>query len=202
MQELLLATKNPGKFHEIMEVIEDLPFKFLFLGDLEMEDGDFEEDGATFRENAYGKARYYAEKTGMLTLGEDSGILVDALSGELGVKSRRWGAGENASDQEWVDYFLERMAGESDRGARFVCNACVYGPDVDVEKYFEGETRGAITEGLQAPILKGLPLSSCFLPEGCEQVYAALGAAEKNKISHRGKTMKGVKEFLDFLAEK
>lgn len=194
MKELLIATKNPGKYSEIMEVLGGLPFEFAFLGDLGVDDEDFAEDGVTFKENAWKKASYFAGKTGMLTLAEDSGILVNALEGELGVKTRRWGAGENASDEEWIRYFLERMDGMEDREARFVCSACVIGDDLEAS--FEGETAGVITEALMAPILEGLPLSSCFLPEGCEKVYAALGAEAKNRVSHRGKAIRAVKEFL------
>lgn len=155
---------------------------------------EFEEDGATFKENAAKKAKFYAEKTGLMTLAEDSGILVEALKGGLGVKTRRWGAGEKASDEEWVEFFLGRMEGIVDRRAKFVCCACLV--DKGGETFFEGETLGNITEKLMAPILKGLPLSSCFLPNGCDKVYAALSHEEKNRISHRGKAMNQVREFL------
>jgi XTP/dITP diphosphohydrolase len=201
MQELLVATRNPGKFREIMEVFcgadgfEGLAFECIFLGDLNMDANDFVEDGKTFAENACKKARYFAEKTGMMALAEDSGLMVEALEGELGVQTRRWGAGEEASDEEWINYFMERMGREGNREARFVCSACLVGDDL--EEYFEGETSGVITKKLMAPILTGLPLSSCFLPEGCDKVYAALGTEEKNKISHRGKAIKAVREFLE-----
>lgn len=162
---------------------------------MDIDDSDLVEDAETFAGNAFKKAKFYFDETGILTLAEDSGIWVKALIDELGVKTRRWGAGENANDQEWVAYFLERMAGEKERGAEFVCCACLFGEGI--EKFFEGETKGVITENLQAPILKGLPLSSCFLPEGMSKVYAALSTEEKNQISHRGKAIKKVQEFLD-----
>jgi len=194
MQELLIATKNPGKYSEIMEVVGGLDYEFIFLGDLDLEDGDFEEDGETFEENAKKKAQYYHEKTGFLSLAEDSGIVVNALRGELGLKTRRWGAGENATDEEWIEFFMNRMKEEEERKAKFVCAACVFG--FGNEEYFRGETHGTITASLQAPILKGLPLSSCFLPNGQERVYAALEAQEKNEISHRGKAIFAVRDFL------
>lgn len=205
MRELLVATKNPGKFREISEALNGAPFKLVFLADLLIEDRDFVEDGLTFEENAEKKARYYFGKIGTLTLAEDSGIFVDALDGELGVKTRRWGAGEKASDQEWIDYFMKRMSGVSTdkRGAKFACYACVAGDLGGKEfiKHFSGETFGKITEILEVPIKPGIPLSSCFKPEGFDKVYAALSAEEKNKISHRGKAMAQVKDFLmDFKA--
>lgn len=199
MPELLIATKNPGKFREICEALSGVPFSLVALGDLKIDDSDFVEDGETFAENSLKKARYYFEKTGLLSLGEDSGILVDALDGELGVKTRRWGAGEKANDEEWINFFMNRMADEIQRGAKFVCSACVYGADKNGQKVFEeffGETFGRISEKIEAPILPGIPLSSCFIPDGFEKVYAALSATEKNTISHRGKAMIGVRDFL------
>ena len=198
MQELLIATKNLGKFREITEIFsaaESWPFELVFLGGLDVSDDDFVEDGETFAQNAFKKARYFSDKLKMPTLAEDSGILVDALGGELGVKTRRWGAGEGASDEEWIEYFMKRMEGEVDRGAKFVCSSCFL--DGEVEQFFEGETCGVITEKLMVPITRGLPLSSCFLPEGCEKVYAALEEKEKNRVSHRGKAIRAMRSFFD-----
>jgi XTP/dITP diphosphohydrolase len=170
------------------------------LGDLSVEDSDFVEDGETFEENAKKKARYYYEKLGgrfEFVLGEDSGIRIDALAGELGVKTRRWGAGEKASDQEWIEYFLKRMESipEKERGAEFIC--CAYLITNGEEHFFRGETDGVITDKLEVPIVGGIPLSSCFRPDGFEVVYAALDVGEKNKISHRGKALAPLKKFLE-----
>lgn len=200
MRELLVATKNPGKFREIEEALNGVNFKLVFLGDFEVDDSDFVEDGETFEENARKKARYYYGKFGGrfgFILGEDSGIMIDALAGELGVKTRRWGAGEKASDAEWIGYFLKRMEGvsEQDRGAEFICCACLIAEGK--EHVFKGETDGFITPSLEVPMQAGIPLSSCFKPDGFDSVYAALSAQEKNKISHRGKAMAPLKKFLE-----
>lgn len=189
-----------------------LNFRVSFLGDIAwgggFNDDDFVEDGKTFEENSRKKAEYYFkilknqfEPGNLLVLGEDSGIIIDALAGELGVKTRRWGAGEQASEEEWIKYFLERMKNvpADERGAEFVCSACLKGIDSngnEILESFSGRTRGVITNGLESPLLPGIPLSSCFRPEGFDRVYAALRVEEKNKISHRGKAMKGVREFL------
>ncbi|PIR55078.1 non-canonical purine NTP pyrophosphatase [Candidatus Peregrinibacteria bacterium CG10_big_fil_rev_8_21_14_0_10_36_19] len=198
MQKLLIATSNPGKFNEIMEVISDLPFEFLSLKDVEVDYSDLKEDGESFYENSFIKAKYFRDKTGYLTLAEDSGILVDALTGELGVKTRRWGAGENASDDEWMSFFMERMMNEENRAASFVCNACVLGNDY--REHFEGETKGVLMKEIMAPIIPGIPLSSCFVAEGCDKVYALMNEAEKNMVSHRGKAMHKLKVFLQSIA--
>lgn len=219
--KILIATKNKGKFGEIKggllgggvgfsgcgkSVRAD--FEVEFLGDHQVDDGDFVEDGVTHEENARKKAKYYFEKIGDgfdFVLGEDSGIYVDVLKDELGVQTRRWGAGEAASDEEWLEYFMREMGVRAplfdQRGARFVCNACVVGRvasgrDEVFEELFCGETFGHITDQPMAEILPGLPLSSVFLPEGFDKVYAALSCEEKNRISHRGQAVGKVKKWL------
>lgn len=197
MQKLLIATKNPGKFNEIIGVLHGLPFEFLFLKDLPEIESNFEEIGETFYENALGKARHFHGLTELLTLAEDSGILIDAFPGEFGVKTRRWGLGENVSDEEWIAHFMKVMDGISDggRGAKFTCHAVLV--DGEKELSFEGETNGVITRELMAPILPGLPLSSCFMPDRFDRVYAALSREEKNAISHRGQAISKVRKFLE-----
>ncbi len=196
MLNLLVATSNRGKLREIGENLDPTKVKIVSLADLGIV-ADCEENGDTFEDNALLKARYYAGKSGMLTLAEDSGVIVDALVGELGVKTRRWGAGEQASDQEWIEFFLKRMANIplADRGAKFICVAAL----VDLKKQFfpddvvvRGETRGVITDNLEAPIYNGLPLSSCFRPDGFDKVYSALEIFEKNRISHRGMALRPI----------
>jgi len=199
MKELLLATANPGKAHEIIELFKDVPdLIFSSLADLNFDSTGFVEDGETYRENALKKARYFSEKSGKMCLADDSGILVEALSGEMGVRTRRWGLGEKVSDQEWVEYFLSKMRDVPDdaRVAKFFCCACVYDAGLGLCEFFEGETPGLITKELEAPIMNGLPLSSCFRPDGFDRVYAALEIEEKNRVSHRGKAMSKAKEFL------
>jgi len=195
-KRILIATSNKGKFKEIMEILGDLPYEFMSLDDLNLS-GDCEENADSFEGNALLKARYYFQKSGLMTLTEDSGIIVDALQGELGVKTRRWGAGEKATDEEWIDYFLRRIGDVpyQQRGAEFVCCSAI----IDLEKnehVFKGETLGTITQKLEAPIYGGLPLSSCFKPVGFDKVYSALSIQEKNSISHRGKAMKQVHDYL------
>lgn len=195
-KSVLVATSNKGKYKEMMEVLGDLPYEFLRLDDVGIS-GDCEEDADSFEGNAVLKARYYWEKSGLMTLAEDSGILVDALEGELGIKTRRWGAGEKANDEEWITYFLERMGDVpyQRRGAKFVCCSAII-DDNGTEHLFKGETPGIITQGLEAPIYHGLPLSSCFKPVGLTKVYSALTPEEKNTVSHRGKAMKQVHDWL------
>jgi XTP/dITP diphosphohydrolase len=199
MKPLLIATKNPGKFQEICEALRALPIRLVSLADFGIAD-DVEETGQTHVENAVLKARFFFEKTGLPTLAEDSGIYVDAFPGELGVQTRRWEGLHHASDKEWIEYFLEKMAPvpEEKRGAKFVCHAALIltSSDSAQPKIFIGETRGIITKNLEAPLKPGIPISSCFRPEGFSKVYATLSIEEKNRVSHRGKAMHAVAEFL------
>jgi XTP/dITP diphosphohydrolase len=195
-KRILVATSNKGKFREMMEVLGNLPYEFVRLDELNIP-SDCEENADSFEGNALLKARYYWQKCGLTTISEDSGILVDALEGELGIKTRRWGAGEKANDEQWIRFFLDRMSSVpfQKRGAKFVCCSAII-DEQGAEHLFRGETPGIITDHLEAPIYEGLPLSSCFKPVGLEKVYAALTPREKNEVSHRGKAMKQVHDWL------
>lgn len=197
---ILIATHNKGKLSEILEVLSGLPHEFVSLSDLGITE-DVEETGLTHDENALIKARFFQEKTGLATIAEDSGIYVDAFPGDFGVYTRRWKGLHDASDEEWIARFLSevsRIPAEK-RTARFVCCATFLpAPTVDTPAPVTvvGETSGVITEKLHAPLRVGIPISSCFIPDGFREVYAALSIDEKNKISHRGKAMQQLHDYL------
>ncbi|MSR67481.1 non-canonical purine NTP pyrophosphatase [Candidatus Peribacteria bacterium] len=193
--QLLLGTNNRGKVIEMTEVLSGLPIELLTLLQLKLRP-EVEEAGTTFRENALIKAQHFFRLSGLPTLADDSGIIVDALHEELGVFTRRWGAGPTASDEEWIEFFLKRMKGEKNKKARFVC-CLAYCDKEGTEHVFEGFCDGTITETLEASYLPGLPISACFKPDGCSFVYSAMTIEEKNKTSHRGKAMKKVRDFLE-----
>ncbi len=192
--KVLIATHNQGKFKELMEVLEALPFEFVSLSDLDITE-DVEETGETYEDNALIKATFFGSMTGLPTIADDSGIHVDALKGELGVKTRRWGAGAKASDQEWLDFFLDRMWTEKNRSARFVTNIVFWLPN-EPYKSFEGVCDGQIIDKPLVEIEPGIPLSSVFLPEGKDKVYSAMSKDEKNEISHRGKAIKACYDYI------
>lgn len=196
--KILIATTNSGKLDFISQVLADLNHQFVSLNEVGLAGHDVEETGSTYAENAAIKAEYFHGLSGLPTLGEDSGIIIDALANELGVHTRRWGAGAEATDQEWIDYFLERMTEFPDpaqRTARFVSHIALKMPNQEIVS-FQGEAGGVITADLQAPILPGIPLSSCFRADGSAKVFAAMTAAEKANVSHRGKAVSQLKEYL------
>ena len=194
MQKILIATHNFGKYKELMEVLEDLPFKFVSLNDEKITE-DVEEHGETFEENAILKAEFFSRLTGLPAIADDSGIHVDALNGELGVKTRRWGAGADASDEEWLAHFLDRMAKEENRRAEFM--ACIAFARMGEQTLtFRGECVGRILDSPKTEIEHGIPLSSVFLPDGKDKVYSAMSKQEKNEISHRGIAIKKCYVYL------
>jgi XTP/dITP diphosphohydrolase len=155
-----------------------------------------DEDFPTLEENARSKARFYfAGSGGVPTIAEDTGLYVDTLSDELGVKTRRWGAGAKATDDEWLAFFLQHMKDEENRNAKFVCALC-YIDASDTERVFHSESRGTIVPEPRADYLPGLPVSSVFLPEGYDRVFSALTHDEKNALSHRGKA---VAQFMEYV---
>lgn len=195
MKKVVIATTNPGKCKEMISALgEHEGIAFISLAELDDLHPDVEETGASYADNALIKAKHYYDLIGMPVIAEDSGIEVSALGDELGVHTRRWGAGPDATDQEWLDHFMDRMTGEEDRDARFVSH-CVY-IDETGHVAFEGECRGKITHDVQVELERGIPLSAVFLPEGYDKVYSAMTAEEKNAISHRGWSVKKLREWM------
>lgn len=194
--KLLIATHNFGKYKEIASALEGLELEIVNLSDIGITK-DIEETGATYEENAILKARFFAEITGLPTIADDSGITVEALQNELGVKTRRWGAGEKATDEEWLDFFLKRMKQENNKRAEFFTTiAFLKTPDAE-PMIFRGACTGIITEKPEASYLKGIPLSAVFKPDGLNTVYSALTSEEKNQISHRGKAATQFRKHLE-----
>jgi len=202
--QLLLATNNPSKAREIAASLEDLGLEIISLLDPACRQAGLDkskfgeeppEDGETFEENARIKAEFWARETGIPTLADDSGILVEALPNELGVKTVRFGKGAEASDEEWLEHFLERMEGAESRKAKFVC-VLAFARTGEPSKFFRGEVEGEILEKIAAPILPRIPLSSVFLANGADKVFAAMSEEEKARFSHRGKALEEAREFL------
>ena len=191
---ILLATSNAGKVTEMREALDGLGLELLGVDDVKTV-GEPQETGTTFAENAAQKAHHYFAETGIPTVADDSGIHVEALEGELGIHTRRWGAGAHASDEEWIAHFLKRMKKERNKRARFVCSIAHMDQQGRLH-FFEGTCDGAITDSLEADYLPGLPISACFRPDGENAVFSALSLEQKNRTSHRGKALLGLREFL------
>ena len=193
VQELLIATGNPGKVREFTKLLGGLPFKLVSLSDAGITD-TVEETGVTFEENAILKARYYAACSGMLTLADDSGLVVDALDGRPGVLSARYG-GEGFSDSQRVDLLLEELADVpwEKRTARFQCVIAVAWPSNSIRTVV-GSVEGVIQYICEGS--NGFGYDPIFrLPDrGC--TTAQLSTPEKNLISHRGRAARKAADML------
>lgn len=185
--KLLVATKNRGKIAEFAELMHDLSVSWLGLDDVGITE-DVEETGGTFRENAILKGVRYAQLSGLLTLADDSGLEVDALGGEPGVYTGRYG-GEGLSAQQRYELLLQKLVGvpEAERTARFCCVIVVAAPNGRILAEVEGFCHGRITF---APVgTGGFGYDPVFFVPTQQQTLAQLSSAEKHKISHRGQAM-------------
>jgi XTP/dITP diphosphohydrolase len=196
--KFLVATSNAGKQREYRTLLSALPVEIIFPDDLGIS-LEVEEDGATFRENAAKKAVALAQASGLLALADDSGLEVDALGGEPGVRSSRY-AGEGANDPRRRAFLLEKLRGvPPPRKARFVCVIAIAPPGVEV-RYAEGECRGEITLAQRGT--NGFGYDPIFQPEGHSQTMAELTPAEKNRISHRARAAEAAIPILQELFSK
>ena len=165
--ELLYATSNPGKLDEVGNFLGDA-WKMESPKDLGLEI-DVEESGETLEENALLKARAFHEAApDVIVMADDTGLEIDALGGEPGVKVRRWKDGKTGiSDDEIVDYCLERMKGvpEGERGAQFRTVIALILPD-GTEQLFAGSLRGEIVSSAEGTRVPGFPFRSLlYLPD-------------------------------------
>jgi len=192
-QEVVIATRNPGKFREIKAILSSLPLKFLSLEDFP-DLPEVVEDGATFAENAGKKARTVADFTGRPAIADDSGLVVDALQGRPGVFSSRY-AGEKATDRERCQKLLDEMASipEGKRQARFVCVMAVAFPRGRMEVVM-GECRGSITSAPRGK--RGFGYDPIFFVPQFGKTMAELEPEEKNRISHRARALEKLKVVL------
>jgi XTP/dITP diphosphohydrolase len=191
--EVVLATRNHGKIREMTMVLEDEGIQVYSLNDFP---GVTEvlEDGATFRENALKKARQVARLTGKLTVADDSGLEVSGLDGKPGVLSARY-AGEGATDGENNEKLLEALEGlpKKKREASFRCVLALVDPSGG-ETVIEDECRGMILTERRGN--RGFGYDPVFFFPPLDKTFAELTEAEKNRVSHRGKALRRLKEIL------
>lgn len=189
---LAIATKNPGKVREILEICSDWPVEW--VTHQEESWPDIEETGPGYLQNALLKAHTVAGVLGIPAIADDSGIEVDALAGGPGPRSARF-AGADATDEENLQLLIERIAevAPKERTARYRCvAACAWpeGQDVWAEETCEGllvlEPRGT----------GGFGYDPVFVAAGEDRTMAELSAEEKHAISHRGKAFRALREML------
>lgn len=191
---LLLATTNNGKLKEIRAALAELNLQFESL--LERSDlPAIEESGGSFAENARLKAEYYHRLTGVPTLADDSGLMVDALQGAPGVYSARFAS----TDQKRIEKLLDQLlhlnpptARRYGRKARFVCAICFYRPQRVIE--VKGDVSGEIAQAPRGN--EGFGYDPIFYYPALARTFGELTAAEKNQVSHRAVALQKLRDEL------
>ncbi|MDP5238837.1 RdgB/HAM1 family non-canonical purine NTP pyrophosphatase [Uliginosibacterium sp. 31-16] len=182
MKKLVLASNNTGKLREFQALLAPLGWEVVPQVELGVPEAD--EPHCTFVENALAKARHASEHTGLPALADDSGICVNALQGAPGVYSARF-AGVPKSDERNNALLIEKLAGETDRRAHYVCVLAFVRNAEDPQPIIaEGEWHGAIIDTPRGS--DGFGYDPYFYLPQMEQTAAELAPALKNTLSHRG----------------
>lgn len=188
--ELVFATNNLNKLSEIRSLLP-LEIKILSLNDINCKE-ELPETNPTLEENALQKGRYIFDNYGFNCIADDTGLEVNILDGQPGVYSARY-AGKDSVAEKNIKKVLDNLQGEKDRRARFrtVIGLIINGKEV----LFEGICNGVITTEIRG--MKGFGYDPIFIPSGYNQTFAEMTKKQKGLISHRGKS---VKKLIDFLS--
>lgn len=194
--KVVLASKNPHKLVEISQITEKFGFDLVLQSELGV-DIDVEETGTTFEENSLIKAEAVMKATGLPALADDSGIAVDALNGEPGVYSARYGFDESLDDWGRLQLLLKNTEAVPDeqRQAKFVCVITMVTPDGE-KIQARGEIHGMLTRAPRGE--NGFGYDPIFYYPPLGKTTAELTAEEKNQVSHRANALK---VFYDKLKE-
>jgi XTP/dITP diphosphohydrolase len=193
LNQLLLATENPGKVLEMMALLEDLPVRLVTPLDLGLR-LRVVEDGSTYAENASRKALAHARASGLVSLGDDSGLEVEALNGQPGLHSHRFLPGKHVTDADRRAYLLSLLKDVPQPwNAAFHCTVAVAEPDGSL-LYARGECRGEIIPCERGS--NGFGYDPIFLMDGMQKTMAELEMAEKNLVSHRARAVIAARPIL------
>lgn len=189
---LVLATRNKGKIAEFKTLFSGFPIEMKSLNDFGPIP-EVVEDGKTFEDNAYKKAHFTAMVLGFPALADDSGLVVGALGGQPGVFSARY-AGEGAGDEANILKLLQAMEGVSDRRAAFECVIAIAVPRGPALIY-SGRCEGEIARGRTGK--NGFGYDPVFFYQPLGKTFAEMSQEEKNRVSHRGKSMAKLLDEFD-----
>lgn len=188
--KFVIASNNKGKIAEIRAILQDMGLDAWTQTEAGV-DVDVDETGVTFAENALLKARAVCVTSGLPAIADDSGLMVDALGGEPGVYSKRYGGG--LTDPELCERIVKNMEGKEPRDAQFVSSiACVF-PNGDLITA-EGICRGEILDEPRGA--GGFGYDPVFLVHGTGKSMAELTLEEKNAVSHRGNALRNFADRL------
>ena len=183
--KIAVATKNANKVKELNELMKIEAVEFLSLKDLGF-DGEIEENGSSFEENALIKARFVCQKYSLPAISDDSGLCVDVLGGEPGIYSARYASenGENSDDAANIDKLLLKLRGikDNEKTARFVCAMAYCAPD-GTEFTVKGFCEGVICGECRGD--SGFGYDPVFFSTRLLKTFGEATDEEKNSVSHR-----------------
>ncbi len=187
-EKLVFATHNPHKTEEVRKILEE-KYEVVDLHDIGCEE-DIEETALTFAGNATIKSAFVNETYGWSCFADDSGLEVDALNGEPGVFSARYGGSRDSRENLFL--VLEKMKGVQNRKARFISVISLHRNGE--HHLFEGTIEGTLKEEARGE--EGFGYDPIFIPDGYAVTFAEMSPELKNKISHRARAMQQLIEFL------
>jgi XTP/dITP diphosphohydrolase len=194
VKKILIASGNPGKIAEIKIVLQELKslgIKILTLNDVKVGETKPEETGKTFKDNAFIKAKFYADLTHLPVVSDDGGLIIPYLDNEPGVKSRRW-LGYEASDEELIKYTLSKLKGCNGlkRTSFLETCLCFYDPQTNKIIFETEKIAGHISEVPSSKRTTGYPFRAVFIVKKYNKYYDNLTKEEHQQINHRLKALK------------
>lgn len=193
MNKLLIATRQKGKLAEFKDILKNVKLSLVTLNELDFPKIEPKENGKNFTKNAIIKAKFYAKKTGLLTLADDSGLQVTALPALLGLKTKRFVRG---SDNNRCKKLLKEMenVGAGKRDAGFVSAVALFDPKTRQLKTAIGVCQGEIA--FRPMGRYGFGYDPIFIVKNLNKHFAQLTLYEKNRVSHRAKALNKIKKYL------
>jgi XTP/dITP diphosphohydrolase len=189
MNTIIFATNNEHKVIEVIAILKKM-FKILSLKEAGIEI-DIPEPYNSLQENAFEKARVIHQLTGKNCFAEDTGLEVEVLNGEPGVKSARY-AGEERSFEKNIDKLLGKLENKENRNAQFKTVVCLI--ENGKQKIFEGTCKGTIIAQRRGD--SGFGYDPVFIPDGSTKTFAEMSMEEKNRFSHRKKAIEKLTRYL------
>lgn len=193
--KIIFATHNPGKVEEMQNILSELVIEVKSAEQVGIME-DVVEDGQTLTENALKKAKFVAQKSGLWSMADDTGLFIKALNGQPGIYSARW-AGENFTDKEKYEKVLKELKGiPTDQRQAYFETVVVLVALSGGTLSFSGKIDGSISSTPRGKIRPKLPYDNIFVPVGYELTFAEMSDEEKNNLSHRGQAFRQLREYL------
>ena len=187
--EIILGTGNEHKVFEINEIVKACGYdniKFISAP----KGFDPIEDGSTFEENSYIKAKEASKLSGRISMADDSGLCIDALNGAPGLYSARYAGTQDTK----IERVLNELEGKDNRSAKFVCCMTLVDENGEIIHTSKGECHGQIIKERRGS--NGFGYDPIFMPDGYDITIAEMSEKGKNSISHRGNALRKMLEFI------